>query len=78
MSGLNYMKLGSTLNNICYTTVLDDATKCHYAFKNFWGEPRVGKHLTDKILGLSTEGKSSQNTTKFENLKLMVFVSLFP
>ena len=39
MSGLNYMKLGSTLSNICNTTQLDDATKCHYAFKNFWGEP---------------------------------------
>ena len=39
MSGLNYMKLGSTLNNICNTTQLDDTTKCHYAFKNFWGEP---------------------------------------
>ena len=39
MSGLNYLKLGSTLSNICNTTQLDDATKCHYAFKNFWGEP---------------------------------------
>ena len=39
MSGLNYKKLGSTLNNICNITQLDDATKCHYAFKNFWGEP---------------------------------------
>ena len=39
MSGLNYLKLGSTLSNICYSTQLDDATKCHYAFKNFWGEP---------------------------------------
>ena len=38
MSGLNYMKLGSTLSNICSTTQLVDATKCHYAFKNFWGE----------------------------------------
>ena len=39
MSGLNYKKLGSTFSNICNTTQLDDATKCHYAFKNFWGEP---------------------------------------
>ena len=39
MSGLNYKKLGSTLSNICNTTQLDNATKCHYAFKNFWGEP---------------------------------------
>ena len=39
MSGLNYKKLGSTLSNICSTTQLDDATECHYAFKNFWGEP---------------------------------------
>ena len=39
MSGLNYLKLGSTLSNICNSTQLDDATKCHYAFKNFWGEP---------------------------------------
>ena len=36
MSGLNYKKLGSTLSNICNTTQLDDATKCHYAFKYFW------------------------------------------
>ena len=39
MSGLNYLKLSSTLSNICNTTQLDDATKCHHAFKNFWGEP---------------------------------------
>ena len=39
MSGLNYKKLDSTLSNICNTTQLDDATKCHHAFKNFWGEP---------------------------------------
>ena len=39
MSGLNYKKLGSTLSNICNTTQLDDATKYHYAFKDFWGEP---------------------------------------
>ena len=39
MSGLNYKKLGSTLSNICNTTQLDNATKCHYTFKNFWGEP---------------------------------------
>ena len=39
MSGLNYKKLGSTLSNICNTTQLDNATICHYAFKNFWGEP---------------------------------------
>ena len=39
MSGLNYLKLGSTLSNICNTTQLDDATKCHHAFKNFCGEP---------------------------------------
>ena len=39
MSGLNYKKLGITLSNICNTTQLDDTTKCHYAFKNFWGEP---------------------------------------
>ena len=37
MSG--YKKLSSTLSNICNTTQLDDSTKCHYAFKNFWGEP---------------------------------------
>ena len=41
MSGLNYRKLGSTLSNICNTTQLDEATKCHYAFKNFWGEPCI-------------------------------------
>ena len=41
MSGLNYKKLGSTFSNICNTTQLDDATKCHYAFKNFWGEPCI-------------------------------------
>ena len=40
MSGLNYKKLGSTLSNICNITQLDGATKCHYAVKNFWGEPR--------------------------------------
>ena len=39
MSGLNYLKLGSTLSNICNTTQLDNATECHHAFKNFWGEP---------------------------------------
>ena len=39
MSGLNCLKLGSTLSNICNTTQLDSATECHYAFKNFWGEP---------------------------------------
>ena len=39
MSGLNYLKLDSTLSDICKTTQLDDATKCHYTFKNFWGEP---------------------------------------
>ena len=39
MAGLNYLKLGSTLSNICNTTQLDNATKCHHAFKNFWGEP---------------------------------------
>ena len=39
MSGLNYFKLGSTMSNICNSTQLDDATKCHHAFKNFWGEP---------------------------------------
>ena len=39
MSGLNYLKLGSTLSNICNTTQLGNTTKCHYAFKNFWGEP---------------------------------------
>ena len=38
MSGLNYLKLGSTLRNNCNSTQLDDATKCHNAFKNFWGE----------------------------------------
>ena len=27
MSGLNYMKLGSTSSNICNSTQLDDATK---------------------------------------------------
>ena len=42
MSGLNYLKLGSTLSNICNTIQLDNATKCHYAFKNFWGEPWSG------------------------------------
>ena len=47
MSGLNYKKLGSTLSNICITTQLDDATKCHYAFKNFWGEPWY--HMTNQI-----------------------------
>ena len=41
MSGLNYLKLGCTLSNICNSTQLDAATKCHYAFKNFWGEPCI-------------------------------------
>ena len=36
---LKLLKLGSTLSNICNSTQLDDATKCHHAFKNFWGEP---------------------------------------
>ena len=39
MSGLNCMKLGSTLSNNYNSIQFDDATKCHYAFKNFWGEP---------------------------------------
>ena len=39
MSGLDYLKLGSTLSNICNTTQLDSATKCHYALKNFWENP---------------------------------------
>ena len=39
MSDLNYLKLDSTFSNICNTIQLDNATKCHYAFKNFWGEP---------------------------------------
>ena len=43
MSGLNYKKLGSTLSNICNTTQLDNTTKCHYAFKKFWGEPWKGR-----------------------------------
>ena len=41
MSGLNYMTLGSTLSNIFNTTQLDHTIKCHYAFKNFWGEPCI-------------------------------------
>ena len=45
MSGLNYKTLGSTLSNICNTTKLDDATKCHYAFKNFWAEPCLVKYF---------------------------------
>ena len=49
MSGLNYLKLGSTLCNICNTTQLDNATKCHYAFKNFWGEPLYQKKKKKKI-----------------------------
>ena len=39
MSGLSYLKLGSTWSNIYNTTQLGNATKCHYAFQNFWGEP---------------------------------------
>ena len=38
MSGLNYVKLSSTVNNCCNTILLDGATKCHYDFKNFRGE----------------------------------------
>ena len=71
MSGLNYLKLGSTLSNICNTTQLDNATKCRHAFKNFWGEPcsTLSKILmcvnfspNDKILDVtileaSAEGK---------------------
>ena len=38
MSDLYYMKLDSALSNICNTTQLN-TTKCHYAFKNFRGEP---------------------------------------
>ena len=41
MSGLNYLKLGSTLSNICNSTQLDNSTKFLYAFKNFIGEPCV-------------------------------------
>ena len=33
MLGLNYLKLGSTLSNICNTTQLDNATKCYHAQK---------------------------------------------
>ena len=51
MSGLNYLKLGSTLSNICNTIQLDNTTKCHHAFKYFRGEPCT---LPDnKILALS-------------------------
>ena len=57
MSGLNYKKLSSTLSNICNTTQLDDATKCHYAFKNFWGEPRRSK-TNNQILNHSTGSNS--------------------
>ena len=39
MSGLNCMTFSSTLNNNCNATQLDKATKCHHAFKNFWGDP---------------------------------------
>ena len=49
MSGLNCMKLRSTLSNICDTTQLDDATKYHYAFKNFRGEPSI-LHQTSSVL----------------------------
>ena len=49
MSGLNYLKFGNTLSNICNTTQLDDATKCHYAFKNFWGEPCTWSEITESM-----------------------------
>ena len=52
MSGLNYKKFGSTLSNICNTTQLDDATKCHSAFKNCWGEPCKWEKLKDKSVFL--------------------------
>ena len=52
MSGLNYKKFGSTMSNICNTTQLDDATKCHSAFKNCWGEPCKWEKLKDKSVFL--------------------------
>ena len=57
MSGLNCLKLSSILSNICNTTQLDNATKCHHGFKNFLGEPCLQKrcecftgHIFDSIL----------------------------
>ena len=57
MSGLNYLKLGSTLSNICNSTQLDNATKCHYAFKTFCGEPCINLRgdLSLMFLVLATE-----------------------
>ena len=52
MSGLNYLKLGSTLSNICNSTELDDATKCHYAFKNFSGENPADTYTEVSLWGL--------------------------
>ena len=68
MSGLNYLKLGSTLSNICYSTQLDDATKCHYAFKNFWGEPCACSPLIPYKRGPKKNSKTSSWLTKFDLL----------
>ena len=56
MSGLNYLKLGSTLSNICNTAQLDNATKCHHAFKNFWGESCI------TILGIGLKHRPLSRT----------------
>ena len=50
MSGLNYKKLGRTLSNICNTTQLEHATKCHYVFKNFWREPCMRNNTDFDVL----------------------------
>ena len=65
MSGLNFLKVGSTLSNICNTTQLGDASKCHHAFKNFWGE---SCHPSSKITG-EMSSPSKKNWEKFTELK---------
>ena len=62
MSGLNHVKLGSTLSNICNTTQLDDASKCHYAFRYFWGEPCLGTTFF------------SLSTYRYEKLKIIMLM----
>ena len=64
MSGFNYLKLGSTLNNICNTTQLDDPTKCHYAFKNFWGEPCSERFQQNKARAFLSLAEGHSHSTR--------------
>ena len=62
MSCLNYMKLDTTFSNIYNTTQPDDATKCHYAFKNFWGEPWCVSYVNIDQWSNMNEKWTSQGT----------------